>query len=275
MSDDKLLSDLWNSRGEGDPKKLEALYRVIEKNLRNYTKPFMRLDGLDGLSDAQRKKQYINDFFVDKVLSGGMDTRCDHVGALKAFYTRYIEDVARRYQKHKKREISDFIKSGDEADEEINLIDTLIHQQWKDIAHEENSENPGALSALNELGITEAAVVAEFQKIIEAHNNPDKYWVILFMGYHYCQDAEHREPLGKLAQREKISSYAYKAEKLGFNWGDAGNYRKFAEKTLLGQWLRAVGVEVLPENQAAIAEILKILCNETLKWVKQQDGAAD
>ncbi|WP_006786744.1 hypothetical protein [Thiorhodospira sibirica] len=270
---DKELSDLWNSRGEGDPEKLEQLYRLIEKLLRNYTRPFARLEGLDGLDDTQRKDQYISDFFMDKVFGGGENTRCDHVGALKLFYKRYLEDVARKYEKIHRREISDHFESaGEEEDEEINVTDKEAHKQWEDNARA-GEDVSGHFSALNELGLSEAFVAASLRKIIKEYSHPDKYWVILFIGYHYCQDADDREPLGKLAKRKKIQSYAYKAEKLGFNWRDAGNYQGFAEKTLLGQWLRSLGIDLIPENRLAIAEALKILCAEALSWVERQDDA--
>jgi hypothetical protein len=132
----------------------------------------------------------------------------------------------------------------------------------------ESAQEPDALDALKEAGVSPEKVAESAARWLEMSEES----VRLYLALSNCPDAEQSEPLVKLAKRKGIKSYAYKAEKLGFNWGKSCN-DGFGD-TLLGAWIRSLGIEIVPENSLLVLGALKILCFEALTWAEQQEAAA-
>ena len=243
------LCALWCRRRDLDEAGWTRLYEIAMAVLMNY-KP-RELAGL-----PEDRNVYIQEFFQDKVLRLDLTSRCDHVGALRVYYQRYLRDLLRSKQSREKREI------GDKHDAEGESPPSL------DEAPEAETTGTDPLNALAEAGFPPIEVAASARAWLVASEE----WVPIFVAFSNCPDAALSEPLVHLAKRKGIKSQAYKAEKLGFNWR-GGDVAGFAE-TLLGRWITgSLGIELHPENNLLILGALKILCFEALTWAEQQEAA--
>jgi hypothetical protein len=243
------LRDLWCRRRDLDAAGWTRLYEIAMSVLMNY-KP-RELAGL-----PEDRNVYIQEFFQDKVLRLDLSSQCDHVGALRIYYQRYLRDLLRSKQAREKREVSD--KHDPEGESPPSL----------DEAPEVETSGTDPLTELAEAGFPPVDVAASARAWLLASEE----WVPVFVAFSNCPDAARSEPLVHLAKRKGIKSQAYKAEKLGFNWrgGDAAG---FAE-TLLGRWITgSLGIELRPENSGLLLGVLKILCFEALSWAEQQEAA--
>jgi len=243
------LRDLWCRRRDLDAAGWTRLYEIAMSALMNY-KP-RELAGL-----PEDRNVYIQEFFQDKVLRLDLSSQCDHVGALRIYYQRYLRDLLRSKQSREKREVSD--KHDPEGESPPSL----------DEAPEVETSGTDPLTELAEAGFPPVDVAASARAWLLASEE----WVPVFVAFSNCPDAARSEPLVHLAKRKGIKSQAYKAEKLGFNWrgGDAAG---FAE-TLLGRWITdSLGIELRPENSGLLLGVLKILCFEALSWAEQQEAA--
>ena len=252
---DRELARLWALRHSQDPQALEDLCLLIQRELSGYRPAeFAQLRGLDGLPDhSERTRQYVQEFLLDKVLTGESETRCDHVGALKLFYRRYLIDVIKSYLRRSKYLQAD--PTGPEDGEGTGLVERAVGPDF--------ASDFGGLDAL---GIGVSKIRAAARQFL-ADQEP---WVRAFLAFSYCPDTDTRETMHALARRLGVRSYAYKAEKLGFNWR-GGTPEAFSEQTLVGHWLTGLGITVGPDNQGAILDALKILCHESLLSVSEQE----
>lgn len=249
------LARLWALRHSHDPKALEDLCLLIQQELSLFRPPeFSQLHGLDGLQGhPERGRQYVQDFLLDKVLTGEIDTTCEHVGALKVFYRRYLLDVIKSYRTRGKYFQPE--SPGSEHEAGLGLIEQAAAP-----------ESVPSFDGLESLGIRVPKVRAAARQFLEQREP----WVRAFLSFSYCPDADARETMQALARRLRIRSYAYKAEQLGFNWrGESPE--AFSEKTVLGQWIVSLGIEVKLENQDAVLDALKILCYESLLIGSKQE----
>ena len=246
---DAELRDLWSRRRDLDEAGWTRLYAIAMTVLMN-CKP-RELAGLPEDRDV-----YIAEFFQDKVFRLDSLSRCDHVGALRLYYQRYLRDLIRNRQARASHEVAD--------------------------GHDPAHESPPSLDGAPD---TAASGLDPFVELVEAGFAPTEVatsarawlaaseeWVRLFVALSNCPDATRSEPLVHLAKRKGIKSQAYKAEKLGFNWR-GGDLDGFAG-TLLGRWIvDSLGIELIPENSPLILGVLKILCFEALSWAEQQEAA--
>jgi hypothetical protein len=88
---DAELHALWNHRRDLDEAGWTRLYEIVMTVLMNY-KP-RELAGL-----PEHRDVYIAEFFQDKVFRLDSLSRCDHVGALRVYYQRYLRDLIRSKQ---------------------------------------------------------------------------------------------------------------------------------------------------------------------------------
>jgi hypothetical protein len=243
------LQNLWGRRRDLDEVGWTRLYHIVERALKNY-KP-RELAGLREDNDV-----YIQEFFQDKVWRHDLLSRCDHIGALRLYYQRYLRDKIRSQHARAKWEVAD------EHDPDADSPPSL------DKAPETKSDHQELFTELEEAGFSPAEVALAATAWLE---NSEE-WVCLFIALSNCPDANVSERLIHLAQRKGIKSQAYKAEKLGFNW-KGGNLAGFAE-TLLGRWItQTIGIELRAENSNLILAVLKILCYQALSWADQQEAA--
>ncbi|MBN8437973.1 MAG: hypothetical protein ABTS22_06620 [Accumulibacter sp.] len=246
---DTELRDLWIHRRDLDEAGWTRLHAIAMTVLMNY-KP-RELAGL-----PEDREVYIAEFFQDKVFRLDSLSRCDHVGALRLYYQRYLRDLLRSKLARASHEVAD------EHDPERESPPSL------DEAPDAAAARLDPFVELAEAGFAPTEVAASASAWLAASEE----WVRLFVALSNCPDATSSEPLVRLARRKSIKSQAYKAEKLGFNWR-GGNVDGFAG-TLLGRWIvDALGIELIPENSPLILGVLKILCFEALSWAEQQEAA--
>lgn len=239
---DAELRDLWSRRRDLDEAGWTRLYKISVAVLMNY-KP----RELAGLPEDREE------FFQDKVFRLDSLSRCDHVGALRLYYQRYLLDLIRNGQARASHEVPD------EHDPERESSPSL------DEARDAAAGDLDPFVELTEAGFALTEVAASASAWLAASEE----WVRLFVALSNCPDATRFEPLVHLARRKGIKSQAYKAEKLGFNWrgGDIDGFTG----TLLGRWIvDSLGIDLIPENSPLILGVLKILCFEALSWAEQQ-----
>ena len=243
------LRHLWSHRRDLDDAGWTRLYQITVTVLMHY-----RPRELAGL--PEERAFYVIDFFQDKVFILDSLARCDHVGALRVSYQRYLRDLLRSRMAREKHEVAD--PHDPETDSPPPLGESSVLPDG----------DPDPFTELEEAGLSPRAVAASASAWLLSSEE----WVPIFIGLSNCPDARLSEALVHLARRKGIKSQAYKAAKLGFNWrGDdpAG----FAE-TLVGGWIvDSLGIELRPENRPMILGALKILCFEALSWAEQQEAA--
>ena len=244
---DAELCDLWGRRRDLDDASWIRLYRIVEETLLRY-KP-RELAGLPA-----DRREYVQKYFVERVFRTDLLSRCDHTGALRAYYRNFLLDEIRGARSRSKFEVAD---NHDPASGSPPML----------------SEAPNAtgdvdpMVELEEAGFPPAKIAAS----AAAWLTESEEWVRIFVAYSNCPDAELSEPLAHLAKRKGIKSRAYKAEQLGFNW--RGNDHADFGKTLIGRWIGvSLGIKIAPENGTLIHGALKILCLEALLWAEHQEA---
>lgn len=246
---DDELRDLWSRRRDLDESGSVRLYEIVMSVLSKY-----RPSELAGLPDDH--DFYLVDFYVNKVCRLDLMSRCDHAGVLRVAFKNFLRDELRKRKVRKDIEVADMQHEDDEKSSFVGE------------AAESVPDEPDAIDALKEAGLSPEEMAESAARWLETREE----WVRLYLALSNCPDAERSEPLVKLAKRKGIKSYAYKAEKLGFNWGnttDAG----FGD-TLVGAWIESLGIEIVRENSLLVLGALKILCFEALTWAEQQEAAA-
>ncbi|SBT03833.1 hypothetical protein ACCAA_1160007 [Candidatus Accumulibacter aalborgensis] len=94
------LRPLWIRRRDLDEAGWTRLYEIAMTVLMNY-----RPRELAGLPED--RDVYVLEFFQDKVFRLDSLARCDHVGALRLYYQRYLRDLLRSKQARESREVAD------------------------------------------------------------------------------------------------------------------------------------------------------------------------
>lgn len=245
---DAELRELWSRRRDLDEPGWTRLFDIVKTVLRGYRPP--ELLGL-----PEERDVYILEFIEDKVWRLDLLSRCDHVGALRVYFVRYLRDQLRS------NKIRPEVGLAEEHNSESESSRSL--EEAPDFSADE--ENP--LVELEEAGFPPAEVAKSAAAWLASREE----WVRLFVALSNCPDAELSEPLVRLAKRKGIKSYAYRAEKLGFNW-NSDDMVGFGDK-MIGRWIvESLHIKILPENKGLIHGALKILCFEALSWVEQQKG---
>lgn len=246
---DAELRDLWSRRSNGlDEAGWTRLFQIVGIVLSNY-----RPRELAGLSED--RGEYVQDFFLEKVFRADLLTRCDHVGALRLYYLNYLRDEIRTKKSRAKFEVEN---QNDPDNDSPTPTDRAPA----------NDDNEDCLVQLEQSGFLPSKVAESATQWLESNEE----WVRLFVAFSNCPDAELSVPLVHLARLKGIKSQAYKAEKLGFNWG-GGDPKNFRE-TMIGRWIsESVGIEITSENVLLIHGALKILCLQALLWAEQQEVA--
>ena len=245
---DQELGDLWYRRDSLDHAGWERLYTIVRQALRRQRE----LSGLPG-----EHEDYVNDFFADVVMRLSAAPARFHVGGLNWIYRNYLRDCLRKENRRAEIFVSENSGQDDTAPEHPAAPD----------AESTSAQDQGSVDLI------EAGWPREkLEQSARVWLSRAEDWVPVFLGLHFCADAEISETLQKLAKRLGVKSYAYKAKALGFNW-DMKKATSSGEKfsaTLLGRWLtRDLGLDVSPENKDAIHAAFKILCLEALNRVEE------
>jgi len=243
------LRDLWSRRADLDATGTARLCEIVMDVLMSY-----RPKELASLSD--NNDVYVIGFIENKVLRPDLLSQCYHTGALCSFYVNYLIDEIRREKRRAGKEIAD--RQDNSEGEETSHIE----QAADDATH-----GIDPLQILEDAGFSCLKIATAAREWLATTED----WARVFVAYSNCPDAEQSEPLVRLAKRLGIKSQAYKAEKLGFNWGKE-THAGF-EDTLLGRWIVSLGIDIRPENADLVLGSLKILCFEALSWAEQQRPA--
>jgi hypothetical protein len=244
---DANLQDLWSRRNSLNESEWTRLYGIVLAALKSY-----RPDILSSLVDDH--DVYVQEFFQDKVFRPDLLSRLDHVGAIRVAYKRYLHD---RYDSEKVRRTEEITEeySNGEAPAETNENANC------------NSDDGNEFKALSYAGFTPQAVSESATRWLREA----AAWVPAMLGFHFCPDREHSEPLVRLSNRLGTRSYHYKAEKLGIT---GIRDRTWGRETLIGRWLtKDVGIEIADENLSLVHAALKILCYAALTWAAEQEAA--
>lgn len=246
---DAELRDLWSRRLELGESGWARLYEIVTSILSAY-----RPSELTGLPEDH--DFYPVEFFMKKVYRLDLKSGCDHAGMLRVMFKNFLRDELDKRKVRKGIEVAD-MQHGD--DENSSFVGE---------AAEPALNEPDAIDALKGAGLSPDEVAESAARWLETSED----WVRPFIALSNCPDAEQSEPLARLAKRKGVKSQAYKAEKLGFNWRKS-THEGFGD-TLLGAWIRSLGIEILPENSLLVLGALKILCFVALSWEDPQEPAA-
>lgn len=188
---------------------------------------------LSGLPDS--KESYIDEFFAEKIFyrahrssSAGIQSLSG--GALCTFFRNYLRD---RLDTYKRFSDDDPMELDDQhGDAERSVLDEF-------------------LASTGEAELARSATL--FLKSL-----PD--WGMLMLSKHFCADDDEAVPMSSLCR--DISSYHYKAQKLGVTIGKNSSNLLGYEHTLIGKWISSLKVAIKPENYDIIHFLLGALCLE-------------
>jgi len=185
------------------------------------------------------RSHYINDFFYKKVFLPSTklsfnENQLFSNRALVVFFCRYLRRVLN--EPYAKRALpilddNDFVAPD-------NLDDACI---------------------LRDVGKSEEYVKSSAREFLLSCEE----WVRLYLEFHTCAEQAEFLPLKKLADVYKIPAYHYRARRLGIS-RKKGEFEKDYDKTILGQWLVSLSINIDVENQDVILIAFKILCREVL-----------
>jgi hypothetical protein len=254
------LSDLWRRRFELPEADLKRLYILVCQVLLAKRAP--ELTGLPG-----QHKDYVHDFFVDKILQPGGKGDFLHAGGLRVMYRNYLKDQIDRQETWKKYYVSANVDEDDESAVSGSGIDSYAEEPCGANFPVETEQE-----LLREHHLT-VEVVGEAARSWLSRSDQ---WVPPYLAFNFCADTDVREPLVHLASRYAIHSYHAKAEKLGINWnGEKARQkgRRF-EETHIGKWLTEdLGISIDGNHMRVMKVALDFLCFEARNWGEQQEMA--
>ena len=249
------LGHLWRTRHSLDEKGWVRLYNVVREVLISF-----RPKELAGLRDD--RNTYVQDFFDDKVFKLDSLSTCQHVGALKVYYVRYLRD---RLDIENRWIVSETVDA-DAAEAEDSAAE-LSNPTYDTVRGCSSSES--AWESLREAGLS----VDDVAMSAAGWLKKSEPWVAPYLALNFCPDAELCEPLSTLAKRLRVKSYHHKAVKLGISWAGGNDKRSFGD-TFIGKWIvRDLHLPLSVENSHLIEAAFKILCFEALSWAEQQEYA--
>lgn len=225
-SDRETLSDYWRRLDTLSDKEWAEFYGRVRMALRRC--PASELSALPDSRD-----NYIAEFFAEKIFFKAQRKQDEGIqtisgGALCGFFRRYLIDELRRR------------KRDEPLDDDIPEVNPVVPDDPVD-------------SLLRQIGGHEALA-----KSIEGFLAHLEDWALLMLRGHFC--ADDSIPMSKLCKG--IPAYHYKAQKLGIavkrNAADFLGY----EHTRIGQWIKGLGLDIVPENHSAIRHLLGMICLE-------------
>ena len=248
---DAPLQALWQRRDDLNEQDWERLYQLTFHILRAY--PFKEHQGLTLLLD-----DCITDFFVQKVYEptvreGYAATTPVHANALREYFRRFLIDLQRAQVDHAP------------LDDE-HTAQQIATRSWR-----------AFLEAEPDTGDLEESFVSErYQTAARAFLEQQEPWVGLYLRYHLCAHYAGEDPAPLVRFKDSIPSYYQKAEKLGLKPRADRDHHDFPRQTLLGRWLRSLDLTpAADDDRDRIRLALKILCQQSLLWVKDVLPCAD
>lgn len=267
------LKYLWENRQTLNNEQWGRLYQIVCNTLKHIK--FYDFEGFTTQEDL------IQDFFTKKVYRPDLNSKCYHTGALISFFKNFLKDELPKKIRYdeKFRSYDVIIESGEkntdeDSSEDENLDGETLNNDENILDVTENSENEN--TELDTIDYVED-FTGDAKLFIENVKNSAKqwlgkqdFWVKLFLANN-SEYNENIEALSNLAKKYKISSYHYKAEKLGLIWKSSNNYKEYEKNTMIGQWISTLDIEISEENMEIISKILKILCLTALSLVDEEN----
>ena len=265
------LKYLWENRQTLNNEQWGRLYQIVCNTLKHIK--FYDFEGFTTQEDL------IQDFFTKKVYRPDLNSKCYHTGALISFFKNFLKDeLPKKIRYNEKfRSYDVIIESGEkntdeDSSEDENLDGETLNNDENILDVTENSENEN--TELDTIDYVED-FTGDAKLFIENVKNSAKqwlgkqdFWVKLFLANN-SEYNENIEALSNLAKKYKISSYHYKAEKLGLVW-KSPDYKEY-KNTMIGQWISTLDIEISVENMEVVAKVLKILCLTSLSLVDEEN----
>lgn len=236
------LGRLWRRRQRLSPEEMGRMYQIIVAALRPCSPPELFALG-------ESRQELISQFIYAKVLrlggSGELPAEPDAKGpkgsdstpsgayALCAYFRRYLIDCTRASSFRRKLSLGDEVSEA-ELERQLGAGDE-------------------ADAPLSEYGFSDEQVHALARRFIDQLPDPERLLL--------CESLGHERPggLSGVASRHAIASYHYRAGRLGLVHKRDALPSDYA-RTTLGQWIeKTLGIDIVPENAAAILQVFKIL----------------
>jgi hypothetical protein len=242
--DSHTLTDLWRRRYQLSSPEIGQMYDLIQRGLRNCNPPELQMLG-------ESRQELIAQFIYSKVLrlhtrNAEKEKQLETIEeieddghsapsssyALYAYFRRYLIDCTRASSF--KRRVA--------VDEEVT-----------DFLFGEEQDGDEVLESLVEYGLSVDRVVEAARRFISDLGEPERTLLCESFGQ------EARGGLSGIASRHAITSYHYRAGRLGLVHKRQGLTADYS-KTQLGQWIeKTLGVPIHAENMQVILSIFKIL----------------
>ena len=250
------LQELWLQRGELSQQEIGELWELMVAVLKRSTYPIV-----ESMHDSV--EHYIQEYFmlkvVDKAKTG---ERLYYDSALKTFFRRYLINEKKSENKIKEVLLGD--KEITSKKEDVTLLQEERPSKNKNIFITNESDKTKQKDELLDAGLMPDKVRSSARKFLQT--NAD--WVRLYLGYYMCPDTEKQPALSTFAKVRHISNYHNRAKKLGI----PGKNKKDTfwtgyEKTIIGQWIRSLNIDIQIENYPIMKCVLELLCEEALDIV--------
>ncbi len=234
------LTDLWRRRHTLSTAEIGKMYDIVGRALQHSNPPELQLLG-------EGRQELIAQFIYCKVLrlqdreNGTERLDPDEDGhsapsssfALCAYFRRYLIDCTRASSFKRKVSIGDQITES-QLEEKMDAEDDLE-------------------ACLTEYGLTPDKVGNAAKVFIEKLDEPERILLCESFG------REAEGGLSGVASRHAITSYHYRAGRLGLVHKRQGLTSDYA-KTQLGSWIeKTLGIPIHAENMKAILSVFKIL----------------
>jgi hypothetical protein len=235
-----LLMDLWRRRHKLDTIEIGLMYDIVQRSLQQSNPPELQLLG-------ETRQELIAQFIYCKVLrlqyrdgTGNEELIDEDDGhsapsssfALCAYFRRYLIDCTRASSFRRKVSIDD------------QIPESLL---------EEGTEGDELENNLMEYGLTPEQVLVAAKDFIDCLDEPERVLLCESFG------RETKGGLSGVAARHAVTSYHYRAGRLGLVHKRQGLTSDYA-KTMLGAWIeKTLGIPIHAENMNAILSVFKIL----------------
>jgi hypothetical protein len=239
------LVALWKRRQGLSASEIGQMYSIVSRALQRCNPPELQILG-------EGRQELIAQFIYCKVLrlqergkdalqKNPTDTDSEDDGhsapsssyALCAYFRRYLIDCTRASSFRRKLSIGDQITES-QLEEQISAEDDID-------------------TCLSEFGLSQNKVAQAAASFIDQLDAPER--ILLCEGF----GKESEGGLSGVASRHAITSYHYRAGRLGLVHKRQGLTSDYA-KTLLGAWIeKTLGIPIHAENMKAIYSVFKIL----------------
>jgi hypothetical protein len=239
LADQQRLTNFWVRMESLTQEEWTDFYRCVRAALLRCPAP-----ELSSLPD--RRENYIDEFFTEKlffranrVAESGIQTISG--GALCTFFRRYLIDLLRGYQ-----------RNSNSSQQDIEGVQDVDSYSEDDAAVSEFLARAGGHEVLQRC-------ITDFLATLED-------WGLMMLRSSFCAD-DDSIPMSSLCKG--ISSYHYKAQKLGITIKRNSTEMIGYEHTLIGQWIVNLGVKIVPQNMPIIHFLLGVICLEATVIIEE------